>query len=250
MRIMEYNRVADIKRLEFIQEVLKEHFPSGAEVLDVGCGNGIIARGVGASGYCIKGIDVSEKTIEKARELTDNPNVTFEVVSAEDLVATGKRFHAVICSEVLEHLHHPGQLLETLYHSLTDDGILIVTVPNGRGPRELFVTRPMIKIQQKENLSRTIDKVKKLLGYGGATVQSDADDLTHVQFFSKSDLYTLAKNHGFQITRFGVNNFADDVFPFSIIARRSRTLQKMDAKLANGIPHEYAGSFISVWQKL
>lgn len=250
MRFMEYNRIADIKRLQFIREVLKEHFPNNAEVLDVGCGNGIIARGVGDAGYSVKGIDVSAKTIEKARELTDNPRVTFDVISAEDLAATGKKFQAVICSEVLEHLHHPGQLLETLYHSLANDGILIVTVPNGRGPRELFVTRPMIKLQQKETLSGPVNKVKKLLGYRGTTVQSDADDLTHVQFFSKSDLYALAKQHDFRIIRFGVTNFADDVFPFSMLARRSTKLQKMDAALANRIPHEYAGSFISVWQKL
>src|SRR5256885_1115360 len=133
MEIMEYNRVADIKRLKFIVDTLKKHLPAGAIVLDVGCGNGIISRGLGREGFNVYGIDISERAIEKARDLTNLPNVLFDVKSAEELVANGKKYNAIICSEVLEHLNEPGKLLHTLYQSLTDDGVLIVTVPNGNG---------------------------------------------------------------------------------------------------------------------
>ena len=247
---MEYNRIADIKRLHFIIDTLKKHMPAGADVLDVGCGNGIISRGVGREGFTVKGIDVSEKAIEKARALTHLPNVTFEVISAEQLVADGKKYGAVICSEVLEHLDHPEKLLQTIYQSLTDEGILIVTVPNGKGPRELLVTRPVIRMQQKNNgLWRIICRIKSGLGYSGTTVQSDADDLTHVQFFTKKALQQLAADNQFHITQFGVTNFADDVFPFSLFTRRIKTLQKWDAAIADRLPHQCAGSFVTVWQK-
>ena len=247
---MEYNRIADIKRLQFIIETLKKHIPAGGDVLDVGCGNGIISRGIGKEGFNVYGIDVSEKAVEKARTLTHLPNVTFDVMSAEALVATGKKYGAVICSEVLEHLDHPGKLLSTIYQSLTDDGILIVTVPNGKGPRELLVTRPVINMQQKNNgLWQAIVKIKTLLGYSGTTVQSDADDLTHVQFFTKRSLQQLAAGNNFHITQFGVTNFADDVFPFSLLTRRIKALQKLDAAIAERLPHQCAGSFVTVWQK-
>lgn len=247
---MEYKRFADIKRLQFIVDTLKSHFPDGATVLDVGCGNGVISRGVGEQGFRVYGIDVSSKTIKKARELTTNDQVTFEVISAEELVATGKKYEAVICSEVLEHLDHPGKLLQTLHESLTDDGILIVTVPNGKGPREMLVTRPMIKLQKKDNfLLKAINSVKRTLGYKGTTVQSDAGDLTHVQFFSKKSLHRLAAENRFTIVSFGVTNFADDVFPFSLVARNSMTMQKLDNAIANRLPHQLAGSFVSVWEK-
>jgi ubiquinone biosynthesis O-methyltransferase len=140
---MEFNRIADIKRLDFIIAALKARLPEGAEVLDVGCGNGVISRSLGAQGFTVKGIDVSAKTIEKAKSLNKYPNVQFDVISAEQLVADGHRYHAVICSEVLEHLNDPGKLLYVLRQSLTDDGILIVTVPNGKGPRESLVTKPV-----------------------------------------------------------------------------------------------------------
>ena len=247
---MEYNRIADIKRLQFIIHALKRHIPTGGGVLDVGCGNGIISRGVGREGFNVYGIDVSEKAIEKARALTQLPNVTFDVISAEQLAATGKKYEAVICSEVLEHLDHPEKLLHTLYQSLTDEGILIVTVPNGKGPRELLVTRPVINMQRKNNgLWRMIVKTKSLLGYSGTTVQSDADDLTHVQFFTKKTLQQLAAGNNFHITEFGVTNFADDVFPFSLLTRRIKALQKLDAAIAERLPHQCAGSFVTVWQK-
>src|ERR1051325_1480482 len=110
---MEFERIADIKRLNFIIEVLKSRLPQGAEVLDVGCGNGVISRSLSEHGFNVRGVDVSEKTIEKARALNKFPNVKFEVVSAEQLVADGHQYHAVICSEVLEHLNEPSILLTT-----------------------------------------------------------------------------------------------------------------------------------------
>ena len=247
---MEYNRLSDVKRLEFIIHTLKQHLPEGATVLDVGCGNGIIARGLGAEGFKIYGIDVSHKAIEKARSLTHMPNVRFDVISAEALVADSNRYHAVICSEVLEHLNHPEKLLDVLYESLTDDGVLIVTVPNGMGPREVLVTKPVIALQKKDNwLWRCILKLKAIMGYKGTTVQSEADDLTHVQFFSKQSLENLAGKTRFKIVRFGKMNFIDDVFPFSFFTKKIRILQKWDGALAEVLPYQLTGSFVTVWRK-
>src|ERR1700744_4220313 len=148
----EYDRIADRKRVDFIAEVLGANLPAGAQVLDVGCGNGVISRHLGRLGFRVTGIDVSERTIEKARAINPLPNVEFITKSAEALVAEGSRYDAVICSEVLEHLDNPGGLLDVLYASLKDTGTLIVTVPNGRGPRESFVTRPVLRARRHNNL--------------------------------------------------------------------------------------------------
>jgi len=247
---MEFERIADIKRLNFIINVLRSRLPDGAEVLDVGCGNGIISHNLGKEGFNVKGIDVSQKAIEKAISQNHFPNVHFEVKSAEQLVAEGQRYYAVICSEVLEHLNDPGKLLRVLHQSLHKDGILIVTVPNGKGPRELFVTRPIIKLREKNNWSwRLINKTKTLLGYKGTTVQSDADNLTHIQFFTKSSLENLAMDTQFRIVQFGKTNFIEDVFPFSFFSKKIRTLQKWDCALAEWLPYKWTGGFITVWEK-
>ena len=84
---MEYSRYADIKRLNFITAELQKQLQNDAEILDVGCGNGIIARALGKNGFNVYGIDVSEKAIEKARELNECKNVHFDSINAEELVA-------------------------------------------------------------------------------------------------------------------------------------------------------------------
>jgi len=247
---MEFKRYADIKRLNFIIDVLQRNLPKGAEVLDVGCGNGVISRALGEKGFNIRGIDVSEKAIEKAKSLNTFPNVIFESVSAEQLVADGKRYHAVICSEVLEHLNAPGKLLSVLHDIIDDKGILIVTVPNGNGPRELFVTRPVIRMQKKNNwLWKLVKRIKGSLGYKGTTVQSDADDLTHIQFFTRKSLRELAAASHFTIERFGKTNFVEDVFPFSLLTKRILALQKFDCAVAEVLPYSLTGGFVSVWKK-
>ena len=247
---MEFERFADVKRLKFISDVLQAKLPSGAEVLDVGCGNGVISRSLGEKGFAVKGIDVSDKAIARARELNKFPNVRFEVVSAERLVADGHKYHAVICSEVLEHLNDPGKLLSVLHQLLDPNGVLIVTVPNGVGPRELFVTRPIIAMQKKNNwMWRAVQRTKRLFGYRGTTVQSSADDLTHIQFFTKSSLEKLASQHRFSIVRFGKTNFIEDVFPFSFFSRKIKKLQQMDCALAEILPYQWNGGFMTVWEK-
>jgi 2-polyprenyl-3-methyl-5-hydroxy-6-metoxy-1,4-benzoquinol methylase len=183
--------------------------------------------------------------------LNKSPHVNFEVVSAEQLVADGQRYHAVICSEVLEHLNDPGKLLNVLYQLIHKDGVLIVTVPNGKGPRELLVTRPVIALQKKNNwLWKGVQKMKTAFGYRGTTVQSSADDLTHIQFFTRSSLEKLASSNRFSIVRFGKTNFIEDVFPFSFLTKKIKALQKFDCAVAELLPYGMTGGFMTVWEKL
>lgn len=246
----EFERISDIKRLDFIAEVLSQSLPTGATVLDVGCGNGIISRSLGRKGFNVLGIDVSEKAIERAKELNDLSNVSFQVMSAEQLAVSNEKYHAVVCSEVLEHLHEPQKLLQVLYQSLKNEGVLIVTVPNGKGPREVFVTKPTQNLRRKNNwLWKLVQKIKKLFGYGGTTVQSSADDLTHIQFFTKKSLEKLANDTSFKIIRFGKTNFIEDVFPFSIFTKRIKFLQKLDCAVAEKLPYTLNGGFVTVWKK-
>jgi ubiquinone/menaquinone biosynthesis C-methylase UbiE len=248
---MEFKKIVDIKRVNFIVDALKTHLPEGAEVLDVGCGNGVISRYLGSQGFVVRGVDVSDKAIERARSLNTFPNVRFEVVSAEQLVADGQRYHAVVCSEVLEHLNEPGKLLKVLYQILHDDGVLVVTVPNGKGPRESLVTRPVQRMQKKNGwVWRVVNKFKQSLGYKGTTVQSAADDLTHIQFFTRPSLEKLATENTFRIVRFGKTNFIEDVFPFSFLTKKIRILQKWDCALADVLPYQFTGGFVTVWEKV
>ncbi len=249
--IITYERIADQKRLSFIARAVASKAGAHGKVLDVGCGNGIISIHLGKLGFNVTGIDVSEKTIETARKNNIYGNVQFRVQSAEELKASGEQFDVIICSEVLEHLQNPSALLQVLHPSLKPDGILIVTVPNGKGPRESFVTKPVLKMRNSNGfLWKMISKLKKGMGYTGTTVQSAADNLDHVQFFTRNALKNLATENNFTIVKFGKANFIEDVFPFSFFTKRIKALQRLDCKVADVLPYAFTGGFFSVWEKV
>ncbi len=245
-----YNNYTDVKRLKFIIDALEENVAPKSNVLDVGCGNGLISMSLGKAGHSVLGIDISEKAIEKAKTKNNLSNVKFAVASAEELSETNIKYDAVICSEVLEHLNEPSSLLKYIYRSMKDDGILIVTVPNGKGPRETLITKPVIAMQKKDNwLWAIVKKIKSALGYKGTTLQSDADDLTHIQFFTIKSLKKLATQNSFTIKKFGKTNFLENVFPFSFATKKIKFLQKMDCALADMLPYNFTCGFVSIWQK-
>ena len=245
-----YRNYTDIKRLKFIINALDEYVAPGSNILDVGCGNGLISMSIGKSGHNVLGIDISEKAIKKAIEKNDLPNVNFAVAGAEQLSESETRYDAVICSEVLEHLNEPADLLKYIYKSMKDEGILIVTVPNGKGPRETLITKPVIAMQKKDNwVWAFVKKIKAMLGYKGTTLQSDADDLTHIQFFTIKSLKKLAEQNAFTIKKFGKTNFLENVFPFSFATKKIKFLQKIDCAIADMLPYNFTCGFVSVWQK-
>jgi len=248
--IPNYTRYADIKRLEFIKTKLTQSIPLNGTVLDVGCGNGIISLQLGKQGYRVHGIDMSDKSVENAKRKNPFSNVTFSVMDAETLRASGQRYNAIVCSEVLEHLHHPSGLVKQLYEILDDNGILLVTVPNGKGPRESLVTKPFLRLRKKNNwVWRSVAGLKKSLGYSGTTIQSDNDNLDHIQFFTRKQLRSLSQENGFTINAIQSSNFIDDIFPISLLTKRSLALQKMDSKVADALPTSFTGGYLMVWKK-
>ncbi len=246
-RYTEFTEIVDIKRLNFIADAIQNNCRPGARILDVGCGNGNIARGIGSLGYTVVGIDFSSDAIQYARSKNTLPNVEFRVCSAEE-VNVSENFDAVICSEVLEHLHQPELLVQTLSHILKSGAILIATVPNGVGPRELFITRP---VQSMNNgiMGKVVNQSKKMLGYTNATVQSQSGDLTHVQFFTKGALCNLISTEGFKLVEFGHSNFIEKVFPYSLLTRNIKALSSFDNTVIDYLPSAMASGFNTVWKK-
>jgi 2-polyprenyl-3-methyl-5-hydroxy-6-metoxy-1,4-benzoquinol methylase len=245
-----YTRFADLKRLDFIRRNLSEFVSKNGSVLDVGCGNGIISLQLGKDGYAVHGIDMSEKSIANAKQNNPFSNVSFSVTDVEKLTSSGKRFDAIVCSEVLEHLHQPAGLLRQLCDILDDHGILFVTVPNGTGPRETLVTKPYLKLREKNNWAwRLVVRIKKAFGYSGTTIQSDADNLDHIQFFTRNQLTQLSRESGFKIQKIESSNFIDDIFPVSLLAKRSLMFQKLDSHLADFLPTSFTGGYLMVWRK-
>jgi len=102
-------------------------------LLDLGCGTGELARELGAAfpHAEIIGIDSNPRSIATARAaLPTHSNVEYIERRFEDAPSLGS-FDVVICSEVLEHVERPVELLETAYAVLEPGGYLSFSTPSG-----------------------------------------------------------------------------------------------------------------------
>ncbi len=67
--------------VDFIEEELK--LPSGAAILDVGCGTGRHSLELARRGYRVTGIDLSDKMLEEAREIARTEELKVEFIQAD-----------------------------------------------------------------------------------------------------------------------------------------------------------------------
>ncbi|MBA2963965.1 MULTISPECIES: bifunctional 2-polyprenyl-6-hydroxyphenol methylase/3-demethylubiquinol 3-O-methyltransferase UbiG [Ramlibacter] len=88
---------------------------AGRQVLDVGCGGGILADSMARRGAHVLGIDLATKPLRVAQlhALEANtPNVAYREVSAETLAAEQPgHYDVVTCMEMLEHVPDPSSVV-------------------------------------------------------------------------------------------------------------------------------------------
>lgn len=103
--------------------------PSGARVLDLGCGNGLpVARELACAGHHVTGVDLSEAQIERARVLV--PEATFVCADMTAVEFEAGAFDGVAAFYSLINLPLADQpmLLERIARWLIPGGWLIATV--------------------------------------------------------------------------------------------------------------------------
>ena len=101
---------------------------SSKRILDVGCGDGSLARAIRAEWPAqVCGLTYSEEEARLAREGTERIWVAdLDRFDVPDLGA----FDCIVCSHVLEHLVDPWRVLAKLRGHLEPGGTLIVALPN------------------------------------------------------------------------------------------------------------------------
>ncbi len=118
------------------------HAPlSGKQVLDVGCGGGILAEAMAARGALVCGIDLSEKALRVAalHLLESRLPVEYEAVSAEGLADRRPgSFDIVTCMELLEHVPDPASTVAACAKLLKPGGHAFFSTINRNPKAYLF----------------------------------------------------------------------------------------------------------------
>jgi len=94
---------------------IDEHSPvSGKQLVDVGCGGGILAESMAQRGATVTGIDMGEAPLSVARlhRQESGVEVDYRHSTAEELAAErAGEFDVVCCLEMLEHVPDPGSVI-------------------------------------------------------------------------------------------------------------------------------------------
>lgn len=154
-------------------------------VLDLGCGNGWIARCLLDAGIDVYGVDASISGVEIANGLAPGRFFQLDVQSGQLPVELDSiSFKTVISTEVIEHLYDPRGFLDFANRILTrggqSGGKMVVSTPYHGYLKNLVLA-----------LVGKTDSHFTVLWDGG-----------HIKFFSRSTLESMLVERGFIVERF------------------------------------------------
>lgn len=114
-------------RLEFITHFLNV---SGKDILDVGCGGGILSESLAASGARVTGIDAEPDAIAAAtaHAKATHLKINYSALPVEDY--EGMDFDAITCMEMLEHVQEPQLVINHCARLIKPGGFLFLSTIN------------------------------------------------------------------------------------------------------------------------
>ena len=97
----------------------------GERVLDIGCGYGAVSNSLATrTDATVVGLDLSADNVRKARQLFQQPRLTFMEGEAPAVLPDG-RFDVVVMSNVLEHIEHRVEFLKEVQRQVMPSRWLI-----------------------------------------------------------------------------------------------------------------------------
>ena len=125
-------------RIEYITENIKQHFNINnnnflqkLNILDIGCGGGLISEPMARLGARVTGIDASEKNIKIAKLHANKSklNIRYLTKSPEQLNEF-ERFDIILNLEIIEHVEDVSLYIDSCYKLLKKNGIMFTATLN------------------------------------------------------------------------------------------------------------------------
>jgi 2-polyprenyl-6-hydroxyphenyl methylase/3-demethylubiquinone-9 3-methyltransferase len=126
-------------RLGWIQSLVSLQ---GKDVVDIGCGGGILTDAMARNGANALGADLATKSLKVAQLHAleaQTPNVRYQEISAEDLAAERPAsFDVVTCMEMLEHVPDPSSIVRACATLVKPGGWVFFSTLNRNAKSFLF----------------------------------------------------------------------------------------------------------------
>lgn len=104
-------------------------FTDNKTVLDVACGEGYGTNLISLKAKSVIGIDISDETINHAKEKYANSNLLFKKGSASNIPCLNNYFDVAVSFETIEHLKEQEEMFSEIKRVLKKDGIFIISSP-------------------------------------------------------------------------------------------------------------------------
>jgi 2-polyprenyl-3-methyl-5-hydroxy-6-metoxy-1,4-benzoquinol methylase len=136
-------------------EVFTKHLanvPAGAAALDFGAGSLRESFDLANRGFDVTSIDIDAKVLAAYEKKYDWPSSSkHRLIASPDLFGAldglGNHFSIITAFDVLEHLDDPVAATRALASHLRDDGLMFISVPNGRTLFELAFRLNLILVR-------------------------------------------------------------------------------------------------------
>ena len=128
-------------RLDYITQQIAAEFDrdltsvtpfSGLQILDIGCGGGLLCEPMARLGAIVTGVDAAERNIPVAAMHAQQSglDIIYKHDTAEALVAEAFEFDVVLNMEVVEHVEGPLGYLTACQNLLKSGGLMICSTLN------------------------------------------------------------------------------------------------------------------------
>ncbi len=128
-------------RLSFLRDAIGRHFGrdprstrpfEGLDLLDIGCGGGLLCEPLTRLGCAVTGIDPAPTNVEVARihARHSGVEVDYRAVTAEIVAAEGRGFDVVLAMEVVEHVPDVGSFVRTAAGLVRPGGLFVCATLN------------------------------------------------------------------------------------------------------------------------
>jgi methionine biosynthesis protein MetW len=150
--------------------------PTGARVLDIGCGTGSVSRLIRDHRHAtVVGIEPNAERAALCRARGIEVHAGY---LTPELLATLGMFEAIVFADVLEHVANPAALLHLVRPALKANGIVVASMPN---------------------VAHWTVRARLLLGRFNYS-ESGIMDATHLRWFTTKTVRELFVRSGFHVT--------------------------------------------------
>ena len=127
-------------RIEYITEKIKHHFEirsnkesflENLNILDIGCGGGLMSEPLSRLGGLVTGIDASEKNIKIASLHAKKNNLKIRYLSkSPEQLNEFEKFDVILNLEIVEHVEDVNLYINSCYKLLKPKGIMFTATIN------------------------------------------------------------------------------------------------------------------------